>query len=421
MTGGPFSMVDNSTEKKQMERGKTETKYDRKMEARKKQEKKDRMEAAIMRTAAIVIGLAVVLGLGISIVISTINKNAALKDPYLTVGEDSVTKLEYDYYYNSVLNSYSSYLSYLVDTSKSLDEQMYSDTMTWKDYFDQMAIDQMKQTKALADDAAANHFTYDITEDYNATISQMETSAESLGYKLPDYFKLSYGNYATQSNVKYIMEESILAGAYYNHLIEQNTPSDQEVQEHYQANVLDYDKVDYRSFVFPASVIEGSTDAEISASMTTAKNQADAMMEERKAGADFRELALKNAEEENKSLYESADSDGSLAEGYYYYSVPSAISSWLYEDGRMEGDLTVIEDADNHQYYVVEFINRYFDEADNENIAYTIAEERTMEHVNAVAEGYQVTDIKGELHFLTLDQETLEGAVQEAEPTLATE
>ena len=50
-----------------------------------------------------------------------------------------IQKAEFDYYYYSSLNSfastYGSYLSYFgLDTSKPLDQQQYSDTMTWDDY-----------------------------------------------------------------------------------------------------------------------------------------------------------------------------------------------------------------------------------------------------------------------------------------------
>ena len=36
--------------------------------------------------------------------------------------------------------------------------------MTWKDYFDQMAVSQLTEVKAIGDDAAAQGFTYDDTQ-----------------------------------------------------------------------------------------------------------------------------------------------------------------------------------------------------------------------------------------------------------------
>ena len=102
--------------------------------------------------------------------------------------------------------------------------------------------------------------------------------------------------------------------------------------------------------------------------------------------------------------YEDAESEYSLTEGRYFAGTSSVISGWLYEDGRKEGDITVLADETAHQYHVVEFVKRYFDEADNENIANTIASQRTSEYVAGLVEECQVVDVKGELKYLTIDR-----------------
>ncbi|MDE6964941.1 MAG: hypothetical protein K2P30_15100, partial [Lachnospiraceae bacterium] len=66
-------------------------------------------------------------------------------------------------------------------------------------------------------------------------------------------------------------------------------------------------------------------------------------------------------------------------------------------------------------YYVVEFVKRYFDEADNENIANTIASERASEYVAGLMEACQVVDVKGELKYLTIDRTERSDADAEAE------
>ena len=101
---------------------KVQTRYDRRMEARKKQEAKDKMESRIMRIGAVTVGLVLIAAIGGSIIVSAMNKKAVTSDTYVTVGSHDLTKLEYDYYYNTALNSYAAYLSYLVDTTKDLDE-----------------------------------------------------------------------------------------------------------------------------------------------------------------------------------------------------------------------------------------------------------------------------------------------------------
>lgn len=391
---------------------KVQTRYDRRMEARKKQEAKDKMESRIMRIGAVTVGLVLIAAIGGSIIVSAMNKKAVTSDTYVTVGSHDLTKLEYDYYYNTALNSYAAYLSYLVDTTKDLDEQQYSDELTWKDFFDQTAVEQIKQTKALADDAAATGFTYDDTEDYKNMTDQIAAGAESAGQTVSDYYKALYGTYATQNNMERFIKEGLLAGAYYEHLQEQNKPSEEEIDAYYAENVLDYDKVDYRSFIFTADVAEGAAEEDIAKAMEAAKDKADAMMAARQGGKDFKELCLENATEENKAVYEDAETDASLTTGAYYYAVPAEAAGWLYEDGRAEGDITVVEDIANHQYYVVEFVSRYYDEADDEAISSTLASERATEYLNGLAEGYEVTDRKGELKFLTVDAAAIESAVE---------
>lgn len=381
--------------KKQPQTGneqKVQTKYERKMEQRRKQEERDKREAKILRIGATIVGVLLVAVIVGSIAYSVMNKRAIMKDAYITVGDYEVTKLEYDYYYNTSLNSYSSILSYMgMDASTDLASEQYSEDMTWKDLFDQTAVEQIKQTKALIDDAAANGFTYDTTEDYETTINNIQSSAETAGLTIEQYYKAYYGDYATKENMEPFIKEGLLASAYYNHLKEENVPTEQEIKDYYEANVQNYDRVDYRSFTVTADVAKDASEEDTDRAMMDAKNKADAMMEARQGGADFKELCLENASEEEKATYEDTQTDASLREGAYYSSTTTLIGDWLYEEGRTEGDIAVIEDMTNHQYYVVEFISRYYDEADDENISSTISSNRASEYLNGLRENYEVT------------------------------
>lgn len=390
---------------------KVQTRYERRMEERKKKEEKDKRDEKLMRIGAIVVCFGIVAAITASITISVLNKNAALKGTYITVGDHNLTKLEYDYYYNTAsnnyVNTYGSLLSYMgLDATLPYDEQQYSDTMTWKDMFDQMAVEQIQQTKALADDAAAKGFTYDDTEDYANLLSNISEGAATAGVNLGDFYQSTYGDYATESNMQPIIKEGLLAAAYYDELIAQNAPTDGEIDTYYEENKQSYDRVDYRSFIFKADIAEDASEEDITAAMADINRQAEAMKEERQAGADFKELCLSNASEEEKAAYEDTETDASLSEGVYYSGTPGVIADWLYEDGRAEGDITVIEDEANNQYYVVEFINKYYDEADDANISNTIASDRTAEYITGLMEGYTVTDHKGDLKYLTVETAT---------------
>ena len=79
---------------------KARTKYEIKMEERKKQEEKDKRDAKMLRIGSIAICAVIIAAIVISIAASIMNKKATTKDAYVTIGNHSVTKLEYDYYYS---------------------------------------------------------------------------------------------------------------------------------------------------------------------------------------------------------------------------------------------------------------------------------------------------------------------------------
>lgn len=383
---------------------KVQTRYDRKMEARRKQEEKDKREAKMLRIGAVTVCALLVLAVAGSIGASVWNRKAATKDAYVTIGEHKVTKLEFDYYYNAMLNSYSSLMAYMgMDATSDLASQPYSEDLTWKDFFDEMAVEQLKQTKAMADDAVANNFSHDVTEEYANMVNSLKSVAESMGMSVEEYYKMTYGEYATEKNMEPYLKEGLLTEAYRQHLMEQNAPEAQEIKDYYAENVQSYDKVDYRSFVFNADIAEGAVQEDIDKAMAEAKKKAEAMLEARKGGADFKQLCIENASGEEKAAYEDTETDASLREGAKYAGTPSAISDWLYADQRAQGDMEVVEDIDGNRYYVVEFIKRYYDETDDKNISDTIANERVAEYVNRLVGNYTVTDNKGVLKYLTVD------------------
>ena len=250
--------------KKVTEQEKPKTKYDRKMEARRKAAEKEKREKLTLRIVGFALLAALVGTSAYFGVTRFVDVHTATTEPYVSIGDHQLTQLEYEYYYNTsvsnYISSYSYFLSYMgLDTEKPLDEQQYSETMTWKDYFEQTTCEQLRQEYALIDDAKANGFEYDTTEDYNNYITTAKETAKNANQTLAQYFKASFGDYATVSNVKPFMEQSYYASAYYDKLLEDNTPDDATVAAYYEAHKADYDKVSYYSFAFDPSVYASDT------------------------------------------------------------------------------------------------------------------------------------------------------------------
>lgn len=383
---------------------KVQTRYDRRMEARRLQKQEDERQEKMTRIIGSVVGLLVVAALVISVAVSLYGRMSITRGTYVKIGDHSVSRLEYDYYFNSAVGTYGAYMG--IDASMDLASQPYSEDLSVKDLFDQMAVDQLRQVKALTDAAAENGFTFDEDTDYATFQDNFKESASEAGVTVKEYYKQNFGAYATEKNMEPIIRDNLLAGAYYNRMTEDNAPTEDEITAHYEENRMEYDRVDYRSFFFKADLAEDASEEEISAAMEELEKKADAMADKRREGEDFEKLCLENASEEDKANYEESEDkekDYSLAEGRHHTGSSSVFSDWLFEEDRKEGDVTVLKDEDSHRYYVVEFIKRYFDEADRETISDTLAGEKTGEQVAAMMEGYVINDVKGELTFLTVE------------------
>ena len=126
---------------KSTEQEKPKTRYDRKMEARRKEAAREKRNSMIFRIICIAFVVAIVGTAGYFGVTKYVDYRTATKDLYLSVGDHQLTKLEYDYYFNTTVNNYvntySYYLSYIgLDTTQPFDEQQYSEDITWQEYFE---------------------------------------------------------------------------------------------------------------------------------------------------------------------------------------------------------------------------------------------------------------------------------------------
>lgn len=380
------------------------TKYDRKMEERRIQKEKDKKEEKRMKIIASAIGVVLIAAIVISVARPIIAKQTALHGTYIQIGSHNISKLEYDYYYNTQLQNNSYMLSYYgLDVNADLSTYMISDNMSFKDMYDSMAVEQIQQVKAVADEAKKNGFSYDAETEYEAYMEDLKSFVEEQDFDINGYYKETYGPYATVSNIAPFEKEEMLASAYYQELLEQNKPSDEEVKAYYEEHKTNYDKVDYRSYTFTTDLEEDASEEAAAEAMEKIKADAEEMAKSRKEGTDFNELCLSYASEESKENYEDSENDYSLAEGRYRSSLTTVMADWLYDDARAEGDIEVLEDTNSNRYYVVEFIKRYYDEADNDRISGTLSNEAVTEYVSGLEEeGYQVSDPKRNLKYLTI-------------------
>ena len=182
------------TEAAEQKKDKVMTKYDLKQQKRKEAEQKAKKEAVKGK----IIGAVLILALVAFILYFPISRYISLNTAYITVGEEKINRVEFDYNYalakNTFLNSSEgSYLSMFGFDVNNIDSEMYSGDMTFKDYLDQLAVQNIADTKALKAAADAEGFTYDTNAEYDAFVADLNLQAAMSGMSLDDFVKASYG------------------------------------------------------------------------------------------------------------------------------------------------------------------------------------------------------------------------------------
>jgi len=415
----------SKTNKEQENTGKVMTKYDLKMEKRRKEREKEERTRKCIRIGSIAVLVCIIALIVGSVGTNIYKKQKVLHSTYVKVGDHDLTQLEYDYYFNNAANNYIStysyYLSYMgLDTSKDYEDQIYSGEMTWKDFFDEMAVAQIKEVKALKDDAAKNGFTFDEAAEYKTYQENFSQAAATAGVSEAQYYKNLYGEYATQKNVESFVKDTLLASAYYQKLTDDRTPSQEEIDAYYEENKIDYDTVDYRSFTFSsADITANSEEADRTAAVEGFQKSAEEFQSRLEAGEDFNALCIEYAQDETvRANYEDAEKDYSLTQGANYSSTYYAYSSWLFEDARTEGEVTVVPDLASGKCYVLRFEGRNKDtETVNKSISDTLADQAAGDYVETLTDNYEVTDVAGNLKYLVLQAQSEETAAESATET----
>lgn len=387
-----MSKNEKVTENKEQTEQKVMTKYDRKVQKRKEEKEKEKKEERISTA----IGIVVLVALVCLVASFPIRTYLATHETYVVVNGEAVNKVEFDYQYNLTKNNYitqyGSYLTYFgLDTSKDLSTQMYSDTLTWQDYFEQNAVESLKQNKALMAEAKAAGFTYDTTDEYNTFKETIKTSAASAGVSDKEYVRSIYGSYATMGRIEEYVKNDMVMNAYYQKLQEDNAPSDDEIQSYYEENKATYDSVDYRLTTIEADLPTEPTEladpVEETAADTTGTTDGTAATDSTQDTAyQPSDAEIAKAMEDAKVLADDAEQtvakDGEAHENEKKSSVNYLISDWLFDDARKAGDTTVITNDNSHCYYAVAFEKRYLDETPSADVRVIIpTEDKTGEEI----------------------------------------
>lgn len=370
------------------EEKKVVTKYDLKVQRRQQEKAREAREKKV-GTGILVAVLAVLVVFVLSFPIRSI---ITLNRTYISVDGEKITEVEYDYYYytamNNFVNTYSAYLSYFgLDLSGDLSQQPYSSTLSWKDHFDELAVDNIKLSKSLKADAEAAGFTYDITEDYERFVTQQQAAAETAGMSFGEYCKAAFGPYATLKRIKPYVEDALYVSAYHEKLSDDMIPGDEEIQSVYEENPASYDSVDYRILTFDAELPTEPTDL------------ADPDAEPLEEGQTYTpsDAEVEKAMEDAKVLADEAvktvKTKGDLMENIRRSGTSTVIREWLFDDARKAGDTVVLEDETNNRYYCLAFEKRYRDETATADVRIMVVpEEEEAQEIYETWSGGEATE-----------------------------
>jgi len=359
------------------------TKYDLKMQRRKEEKAREQKE----KQMGTVTGIVVVAALACLVASFPIRSWITVHGTYVEVDGEKVPKVEFDYNYNVVSNSfisqnYTMYYYYMgVDLMGDLSTQMYSDTLSWKDYFEGLAVDNIARNKALAREARAEGFVHDVTEEYNEYMEELRKTASEAGTSTKEYIQRLYGVYATESRVRPFIEEAMYTSAYGDVVSERMTPSQEDIQAYYEGNTASYDSVDYyvtmveaelptepTELADPVDETEAAGDQDAGADTQTGADGQDAEETPYQPSEAEIEAAMEAAKKEADGLESGIMTSGELASNARQSDIAYLLRDWLFDETRKEGDTTVIEDSTNHRYYVLGFERRYLDQTPTVNI-----------------------------------------------------
>ncbi len=366
----PKNQENKGTKDTEEKQSKIVTKYDRKVERRKEQKAKEERDKKISRITGIVLAAALVCFVASFPIRTFLTVNGT----YITVDGESVSRVEFDYYYNIAISNYLSgqgaWLYYAgIDLSGDLSQQMYSEDMSFKDFFDEMAVDLMAQNKALEKEGRAAGFTYDTAGKYKEYMESLKDYASKEGVSAREYIRGTYGAYATESRVKPYVEEMMYANAYYESVVEDMVISQDEIEQYYNEHKNNYDLIDFRlnsvSAELPkeptelADPVESAAPAESTAPAEGEGSGTDGAESEYEPSEAEIAAAMEKAKAEAENMEKTIKTEGNQTVGAFYSDVLYILRDWLFAEERNPGDTTVIEDASSNRYYVLAFEKRY--------------------------------------------------------------
>ena len=327
------------------------------------------------------------------------------------IADHDISVAAFNYYYQNVYQNtfsalqetYGDYASLMIDTSKPLSEQQYSETQTWEEYLTETTLSDLTEIYAFYDAAMENGYELDdaAKQEMEDILSSMEAAAENAHYSLDNYLGAIYGKGVNEKLYRELLNTVSVATSYAEDIEAGFTFTDEEIDAYYAENRNEIDSVTARiypiTFETPeeettddtadttddtadttddaadttddtADTTDDTADTTDDAADTTddtteadtrtyeeAMELANGIYDTVETEQDFIDYVVSLVPEESQSQYE--DGSAFLYSGLSYSAFANTdLSDWLFDDARTAGDITVVEG--DSEIYIAMFLSR---------------------------------------------------------------
>lgn len=308
------------------------------------------------------------------------NKDKIDADNFCKVGDEIISKPEFDFYYDmatgNYLQTYDSYLDSLgLDRNKSFSEQKYDDNMTWEDFFCKTAIEYIQQTKGLLAEMKKNNVEIDVEAEIDEWKSSLEASATDEQVSLDFLIEYIYGEGTTEEEIAGYLRDYLSSTEYYQSIMKENEDSltTEEIDKYISSNTDNFKKIKYRDFSLSYAntnidddghPIEKGYDEE--AEKEKAENKAKEFMGKVTTEDSFNNICMEYVSKDEQEYYKE-NKDFSLVTTTKA-TTSESLMKWLGDESRKTGDKTVLCDEDTQTYHVLFYISSALDEGKTVNV-----------------------------------------------------
>lgn len=233
--------------------------------------------------------------------------------------------------YQRFLEDYSENAGTFPDSTKPLSEQSYDDKMTWEEYFADAAKDYANNILILCEAA--------FQENYTPSEDVASVSESIIG----EFDKSTMPECVRNEDIQHAMELYLLAWDYSEHINEEMTFTDEELETYYQENAKTMQVCDYMYYSF------GYDDTGTNAALTKADaNEYARELRRCTTQDDFEEWVYTYLKENTTLSDDDLDRQiTTLAAKDAFYTNGNLVSEWAFSGEIKAGESTILDDSDN--------------------------------------------------------------------------